>query len=477
MEKIEKLKVLSDEEIVRIHENSLKILENTGVHVNSEEVLKTASELGLPADKNSKIVKFPKKLVEDCLKSVPAEIDLYNARGELCAGLGRGKTYAANGHNAIFVMDYHSGERRNATKADVGKFALLTDYLPSFDFVSSEAFPQDVKAEASLLHAVDAIYHNNRDHLYISPERAEEVKPIYEIVKIVTDSTDPGIKPPVTCQLSTTPPLAWEKGQIESLVETVKQGIPLCLLPQPYTGVTSPYTLAGHVTIHNAEVLSGIVFSQIIKPGSPVIYGSAWTTFDMRTANVLIASPETVLMRLAGSQIAEFYSMPYHAIAPDSDTHAMDEQLAWEKCATTWGAYLAHADLIVNGGMFGTGLVVSFEQLVLDDELFSYIKRMSRGIKVDEDTLALDVIEKLGPKGNYLAEEHTLKYLGKGEHWEPEISVREQYENWRKKGMKDVIQRAHEKVESILNSHIVDALPGYADREIKKVIEIFESSI
>ncbi|MEW5814694.1 MAG: trimethylamine methyltransferase family protein [Spirochaetota bacterium] len=476
MERLEKILVLNSDEIAKIHDNSMKILEKTGIHVNSEIVLKNASELGLSVNRDTKIVRFPRNIVLDCLESLPSKINLYSSNGSLTAELGHGKTYAASGHNAIFVLDWDAAERRNATKEDIGKFALLADYLPNFNIVSPEAFPQDVKASASILHAADALLQNTQKHIFISPGRAEEIKPIYDMVKIAIDNNNLGEKPPITCQLSPTPPLSWEKGQIEALFETVKQGVPLCVLPEPFAGVTSPYTIAGHLTIHNAEVLSGIVFSQLIKKGSSVIYGSGWTSFDMRTINVLIGSPETVLMRLAGSQMADFYHIPYHTIAPDTDAHVMDEQLAWEKFATAWSAYLSQADLIVNGGMLGTGLTVSFEQLVIDNELLSYIKRISRGIKIDDDTLALAAIEKIGPKGNFLSDDHTLKFLGSGEHWEPEISVREQYENWKKNGMKDIIHKAHEKVQSILKTHNSVGLSEQKTNAIKAVIRIFENS-
>jgi len=477
MENYKKLRVLSNNETLRIHENSLKILEHTGMYIDSENVLRTFSELGLYTDIAKKTVTFPRKTVEKCLEGIPREVPLYNRNGALSAELGKGKIYTASGHNAIYVLDYERNERRNATKEDVGKFALLSDYLPDIDIVGIEAMPQDVKAESSLLHAVDAVFNNTEKHIFFSPERAEVAAPIFDIAKIVLDAGNLKKMSPLTCQLSPTSPLTWEKGAIEALIETAKRGVPLCLLPQPFTGVTSPYTLAGHITLHNAETLSGIVFCQLINPGSPVIYGSGWSTFDMRTANVVIGSPETVLLRIAGSQMAEFYHMPYHTIAPDTDAHVMDEQLAWEKCATAWGAYLAHSDLIVNGGMFSTGLTVSFEQLILDSEMFSYIKRLSRGIRVDEDTLALDVIERVGPKGNYLDSEHTLKHLGKGEHWEPMVSTREVYENWRKKGMKDIVHKAHEKAGLIIKNHRVVELSDRKKKEIQKVIRNFENSL
>ena len=475
MQHCKKPEVLNNDETLRIHENSLEILEHTGVHVESEAVVRMFSELGLHTDIVKKTVKFPRKIVEKCLEGIHQEVQLYDRNGALFAELGKGKIYTASGHNAIYVLDYERNERRNATKEDVGKFALLSDYLPDIDIVGIEAMPQDVKAESSLLHAVDAVFNNTEKHIFFSPERAEVATPIFDIAEIVMDDGSLDERSPLTCQLSPTSPLTWEKGAIEALVETAKKGVPLCILPQPFTGVTSPYTLAGHITIHNAETLTGIVFSQLVNPGSPVIYGSAWSTFDMRTANVLIGSPETVLLRIAGSQMAELYRIPYHTIAPDTDAHTMDEQLAWEKCATAWSACLAHSDLIVNGGMFSTGLTVSFEQLVLDSELFSYVKRLSRGIKVDKDTLALDVIERLGPKGNFMESEHTLKHLGKGEHWEPMVSTREVYENWRKRGMKDIVRKAHEKVDSILKEHRVFELSD-KKKEIQKVIRNFENS-
>jgi len=477
MESIEKVRVLSNDEIIKVHENTLKILENTGVYVYSEEALKTCAAIGLHTDSDSKIVKFPHKIVEESLASVPEEIQLFNRKGELSAVLGKGKSYAASGHNAIYVLDYKDDERRNATKEDVGKFALLSDYLPDIDIVGIEAMPQDVKAESSLLHAVDAVFNNTKKPIFFSPERSEVVTPVFDIAKVVIDHDNLGEKPPLICQLSPTSPLTWEKGAIEALIETAKQGVPLCLLPQPFAGVSCPYTLAGQLTLHNAEELSGIVFSQLINQGCPVIYGTAWSDFDMKTANVIIGSPETVLLRIAGAQIAELYHLPYHTIAPDTDAHAMDEQLAWEKFATTLGAYLGHSDLIVNGGMFSTGLTVSFEQLILDNELFSYIKRMSRGIKVNEDTLALAIIERIGPKGDYMGDEHTLKYLGTGEHWEPMVSTREIYENWSRKGKKNIVQKAHEKENDILKNHEVALLSAQKKKEIEKIIKDFEDAV
>jgi trimethylamine--corrinoid protein Co-methyltransferase len=477
MEKVEKLKILSKDEIVRVHENSLRVLQNTGVFIYSDEVLRVCSDHGLDTDVKKRIVKFPERVIEKCLSTAPGGIKLYSREGALFAELGNEESYTASGHNAIYVMDHNGGERRTATKEDLCNFALLSDYLSDIHIVGIEAMPQDVKPESTLIHAVDAAFNNTLKPLFFSPERMEVAEAIFEIARVVTPRGELNKKPPLICQLSPTSPLTWERGAGEALVATVREGVPLCLLPQPFAGVTSPHTLAGHLTIHNAETLSGVVLSQLINPGSPVIYGSGWSTFDMRQANVLIGSPETVLMRIAGSQLAEYYRLPYHTIAPDTDAHVMDEQAAWEKCATAWGAFLGKTDLIVNGGMFSTGLTVSYEQLVLDNEIFSYIGRLSRGIRVDDDSLALDLIEKVGPKGDYLGEEHTLHHLRSGEHWEPTVSTREIYENWQRGGKKDVVRKAHDKADWILKNHRVAPLGEDQQREIRAIIESFEGSM
>jgi trimethylamine--corrinoid protein Co-methyltransferase len=476
MARLEKLRVLNQDAVLKVHENSLKILEETGVRLYSDEALGMFFELGLPIEAGKRVVRIPRDIIEQCLKTVPREIKLYDRGGTLCAELGAGNVYTASGHNAIYVLDFDSRERRAATKEDVGRFALLSDCLPDIDIVGVEAMPQDVNAEFSLVHAVDAVFNNTEKHVFFSPDTKEVLLPIFEMAEVVMDGGNLGAKSPVTCQLSPTSPLLWEKGAVEALIETTRRGIPLCILPQPFAGVSSPYTLAGLLTVHNAEMLSGIVFSQLINPGSPVIYGSAWSTFDMRTMNVVIGSPETVLLRIAGSQMAEFYHVPYHTIAPDTDAHALDEQLAWEKFATTWGAYLALSDLMVNGGLFSTGLTVSFEQLLIDHEIFSYIKRLSAGIHVSEDTLALDAIQRVGPKGSYLDDEHTMKYLRSEEHWEPMVSVREIYEDWREGGEKDVVVRAKEKVDSIFQDHQVAELSTEKQKEIQRIIRNAENS-
>lgn len=469
------LEVLSENELRRIHAASLRLLAETGMKIHSRRALELLGDFGAVVDLERESVKIPEAMVEDALRSVPSKITLYDRDQESTIVLGEGQSYAASGHNAIFVLDGETGERRSATKKDVADFACLSDALENISVVGIQAMPQDVQPEVSLLHAVDAAFNNSTKHLYFSPESANVTKAVFEIARAVCRKEDLSSRPILTCQLSPTSPLTWEGGAAEALMETAQAGVPCSLLPQPFSGVTAPITLAGTLTVHNAEALSGIVITQLMRKGTPLIYGSAWTTFDMREANVLIGSPEAGLMRIAGAQLAKFYHMPSHTISPDSDAHCHDEQNAWERLFTSLCALSSGIDLIVNAGMFATGLTVSFEQLVLDNEMLGILFRSLRGIKVEPETIATEVIEKVGPGGNFLTEGHTLQHLRGDEHWRTEISNRCGYDQWVERGTPDVVSNARRKVQHILKIHKPKELPKDVQQQIAEIIRDFEA--
>ena len=265
----------------------------------------------------------------------------------------------------------------------------------------------------------------------------------------------------------------WEKNAVEALIETAKNGVPILLLPQPITGVTSPITIAGTMVIHNAQNLSGLVISQLAKRGSPFIYACAATTFDMREATPTIGSPESVLMRIASVQLADFYKLPSHSTSPDTDAHCHDEQNAWERIMTTQAAMMSGADMIINPGMFATGLTVSYEQLVIDDEIVGYTYRLAKGVEVNPETIAADLIKRVGPTASFLKEAHTLRNL-KVEHWMPSISCRSTHARWSQRGRKDVVTVAREKAQKILREHQPNRLSEETLRRLSQITAKFD---
>jgi trimethylamine--corrinoid protein Co-methyltransferase len=474
--RMKRLSVLSKTDLKRIDAASKNMLEKVGVQVHSPSVLKMLAKAGAKVDETAKLVRFPKKMVEKALSTVPSQVDLYDRSLKNKITLGGGTGAVASGHNATFIVDSQTGRRRGVTRQDIANFSIIADSLPEMDVVGIQAMPQDVKPEATLIHAFAATVSNTSKHIFFSPESADVVRAILDIARAVSGKRDFLKASPVTCQLSPTSPLMWEPGAVEGVVECAKAGVPLCFLPQPFSGMTAPITIAGLLAQHNAETLSGIVIHQLVRPGAPVIWGSAWTTFDMKKASVIICSPEASVLRVAGSELAAFYNIPSHTIGPDADAHAYDQQLGWEKMMSTLSALGSGVDLLVNAGMFGTGMTVSLEQLVIDAEIISICRRFLEGMAVNETTLGLDAIAEVGPAGNFMASTHTLNNLRSGALWEEKISNRYSFDNWQNRGGYDIMANARLRAREILDGHKAAALPASAQSAIKSIIESFERS-
>lgn len=475
--KFQDFKVLSDQEIVQIHEASINILETSGILVYSKKALDLLNSKGAIVDYDKKLVRIPRKIVESCLKSVPKMIDLYDRNGNKYLTLGDGIPKCASGHNAIFIIDANTNERRNSTVKDVENFALISDKLADIDVVGVPVMPQDVTPKATLLYAVKALYENTTKPLFFSTESTAINASIIDMMKAIAGKNSISECPSAISQLSSTSPLLWEPGAVEALIDVATEGVPLNLLPEPMTGVSAPYTVAGLLTMHNTEVLSGVVLSQLVRSGTPVIYGSSWTTFDMKYTAAIIGSPETSMLRVAGCQMARYYNMPSHTTAPNSDSNAHDEQNSWEKTISNMCAICGGNDLVMNSGMFATGLTISLEQLVLDDEINGIIRRLNRGIQVDKNTIGVQVINSVGPKGSFLMEEHTMDYLYSGEFREVKVSNTNNYDNWMAEGAPTVEKNASKIVENYLKEGNGKILDGEIIKKLNGIIKVFESSI
>ncbi|NQT21101.1 MAG: trimethylamine methyltransferase family protein [Planctomycetes bacterium] len=438
--------VLSDEEVRRIHEATLDILEDCGVKIGGTRMLRFLEENGLPVDRDTGVVRFTRSCIEDALSSVPHQFEVYDREGDFAFVLGDGNTKIAAGHNAVFWVDSATGDTRPSTVADVELFSRICEKLDCIDMIGIPVMPQDVPAPwKTLPYGVRAVIENSRKPIFFSTDNATINRAIIDMLEgaFAGDFTTQiyGI-----CQLSPTSPLFWEESVLDAITDTVSTAVPLAILPEPNAGVSCPFTLAGLLTMNNAECLSGIAMIQLLRPGATVMYANSWTTTDMRSGAALVGSTETSICRIAGAQLARFYGVPSHTTAPNSDNHAHDEQSSWERTYSTFCAVAAGNDLIVNCGMFASGLTCSHEQLIMDDEIADMAKRIVRGIRVDDETIAPDVIKQIGPRGTYLTDEHTLRWLRSDEYLVPRLSVRGPRATWEMAGGKDTYALAKDKV-------------------------------
>ena len=444
--KLSTLTVLSDEEIRAIHDATLDILQGCGVKVLNGRILDFLAGRGLAVDRDAQTVRFTPSAVEDALASVPERFDVFDREGNPAFTLGDGESKIAAGHNAVFWVDTDTGQTRNSTIADVEYFSRICQELECIDVIGIPVMPQDAPSPAAtLVYAVKAVIENSIKPIFFSTESAKVNRACIELLRAAFagdfESRAYGIG-----QLSPTSPLFWEGPVVEALVDTVERNVPLAILPEPNAGVSCPYTLAGLLTMNNAECLSGIVMTQMLKPGAKVLYANSWTTTDMRTGAALVGSAETSICRIAGAQLGRFYKVPTHTTAPNSDNHAHDEQNAYEKTYSLFCAVASGNDLVVNCGMFASGMTCSHEQLIIDEEISAMARRIGEGIDVADDTIAAGLIREIGPRGeSYLTTDHTLQRLRSKEYFTPRVAVRGPRATWEAAGAKDTYQLARAK--------------------------------
>ncbi|MFQ3548456.1 MAG: trimethylamine methyltransferase family protein [Armatimonadota bacterium] len=470
--KLKKMEVLSDSDIQMIHSATVDILSNTGVKILGNEMLKFLKSKGITCDGN--IVKFSKSVIEDTISQIPSQFDVFNREGEYAFTIGDGVPKVAAGHNAVFWLDSDTGETRPSKVEDVELFAKICDKLDNIDVIGIPVMPQDVDpAETSLLYGVKACVENSSKPLYFSTDRNDVNRYCIKLIETVFKGN---LKEQVygISQVSPTSPLFWEDTVCNAIMETVETGVPLAILPEPNAGVSCPYTLAGLLTINNAECLSGLIMIQLLKPKAKAMYANSWTTTDMRTGAALVGSVETTICRIAAAQLAKFYELPSHTTAPNSDNHAHDEQNAWEKTLSQFCAIAAGHDLIVNCGMFATGMTCSHEQLIMDEEISALSRRLCKGVEVDETTIAADLIKEIGPQGEgYLTAEHTMERLRSDEFHVPRVAVRGPFAAWKASGGLDSYMIAQNIMRDIKNQPA--NLPD--DETIKKMNDLISAFV
>ena len=265
-------------------------------------------------------------------------------------------------------------------------------------------------------------------------------------------------------------PLVYPREVAEKLLYTAELGMPVIGGPADQAGATSPVTLAGTLVLMNAETLMGLVLSQLKRPGTPYVLGGVPTVMDMATGNLCQGAPELSLMTAAYGDVARFYGLPTWGTAGCSDAKTLDQEAGIESAFSCLAQALGGMNLIHDVGYLDMGMICSAEMLVMGDEVIGMVKRFLQGIEVNPETLAREVIEKVGPGGNFLQEDHTYQYFRK-EHWIPTLMARQKYDAWEKEGRKTMGDRIKEKIQDILETHKVPPLADSTLRELGRLKE------
>ncbi len=459
-----RLRILDKGDLERIHGATLEVLGNVGVSVDSKEALDLLLRNGFDVDMKTKIVKMSESKVTEALKSCKKNFRWHARNEKNSIDIVDGRTKFGPGAQCLYYIEPDTERVRVTTLQDGINICRLLDALDSSALGYIPIYPSDVPASAmGIVMWAAGLVNSSKPVVGGSGDRAD-----FEMTLRIADiflgdrellrkkAMFPGYIDPIS-------PLGHDPIMLETLLRYSEYGLPVFVMAMALAGGTAPASLAGLLVQQNAEILSSAVIARCVTKSPVIVYGSVSCTLDMRSGIASTGSPEFSLIGVGSVQMAKFYGLPSD-VGSQSDSKTVDAQTSYEKMQAALMATMSGADF---GELFlgstETFNAFSLVQLMIDDEIASYVRRISDGIEVNEETLSVDVIAKTGPLGNYLKHPRTMKQF-KREHSQPKLSDRATRRHWTEAGAKDVKERARERASDLLRSHVPDPL----EPEVKK---------
>lgn len=464
-----RFEVLTKKERQTILEQTFRLLETNGVSIFSEEAKKYYTDNGCTVDGDT--VKIPTDLVKKCISSAPSMIEMYDREGNPSMHVGGRNTYVGPGPTCPNFFDVYTGERRPAKKNDAAITARLADGLEHMDFVMSLVMISDMQKDLADIHEVDAMIRNTTKPIITWAFNAKNLQGIIDLCATVAGSLEKlQEKPFLAVYCEPTTPFIHTKEALDKLILLAKNKIPCIYTPGMIMGATAPVTIAGAMSVGAADSLAGLVLSQLVQEGAPFIGGAPGGPMDMQTMQHSYGAPEWILLHAGSTEIFHELDIPVFSAAGCSDSKTVDAQSASEAMLQIYSALATGGNIIHDIGFMELGITGSALHMVMCNELVGEAKRFLKGIEVDEEHLAEEVIREVGPGGNYLAEEHTMEFF-RDEVWFARLANRENYETWTENGSKDMTQRAQDQMLHLLKTHVPKPLSDEITAALDRMME------
>jgi trimethylamine--corrinoid protein Co-methyltransferase len=457
--------VLSEEQILRIHDASLELMERTGIQVNHEGAREILHGHGCVVD--GLRVRIPTPVVEGALRKVAERVVLYDRDGERAVDLMEDQTWFGPTLDAYDYLDPGNGTRRPFTLDDCRATAALTDVLENFTWTMTIGVASDAPpATADRLVARQALTHCEKPLLFCC-DNLQAARDVTAMASTIVGGEERLLERPLVALFnSPISPLVYETPLVDRLIFAAEKGLPQVCYSGPQAGATSPATLAGTVVQGSVESLFGLVLSQLVRPGTPFVYGAFATIMDMSTSVFSYGAPEMNVMAAAMAQMAHFYGIPFLGMSGCSDAKLPDAQAAVEATFSCLCSALSGANMVHDNGWLDHATLISPEYMVLVNEIIEMVSGYMGGIRVDDGRLAVDVIDRIGPGGNFLMEDHTMRHFR--EIWYSKLFDRSTMNQWRARGKPEFRERLHEQTVKLMG-HEPRPLPPEVEREIEQM--------
>jgi trimethylamine--corrinoid protein Co-methyltransferase len=434
--------VLSDDQVEQIHGSSLRLLAGTGMRVLHADARAVLAAAGCAVD--GVVVRFDPDLIDEAVAKAPREFSLRarNPERDLLIG-GNNVVFGSIGGPA-FASDVERG-RRPGTLAEQAEYLSLVQQLGVLHHEGGGPFePMDLPAETRHLdvcHSMIRHLDKNWQGILLGRERAADCIDMIAIA-LGTDRDGLARTPALLGIANTNSPLTLDVPMSEGIIEFAGAGQAVCITPFTLAGAMAPVTLAGALVLQNAEMLAGAVLVQLVRPGTPTIYGSFTSNVDMRSGSPAFGTPEYTKAAQASGQLARRYGLPFRS-SNTTASNTVDAQATYESAMSLWGAVMGGAHLVNHAaGWLEGGLTASYEKLIIDAEMLQMIVAYLEPIVVDEQTMAVDAIGEVGPGGHFFGSPHTIERY-ESAFYTPLVSDWRNFESWTEAGSVDATERAH----------------------------------
>jgi len=444
-------KPLTEGSIDKVHRTTMRIIEEVGFEVNSETALELFDKAGVRVDRQERRVRVSQEKALELINMAPSEVRLCGQDEKHDIFLGGNRVYTGTGGTALYIYEPDTGHKRPATLEDLKRIARLVDQLDNIHLFMLPTYPSELPVEQVDANRFFAGLDNSTKHIMGGVYTIDGVRQVIRMAEMVAGSAEALRQRPlismITCSIS---PMKMDAHYGDLVVAIARSGIPIVCPAEPLCGATSPVTLAGNLVIQTVDSLMGVMLTQVVNPGTPVIFGSVATSTDLRSLSYLAGSIEMGLINAAGAQMAQFYKLPFYATGGMTDSKVLDAQSGYESALTSLLCALAGSNFIHDAaGLMEFAMTVCYEKFVIDNEILGMVMRAVEGIRVDDDTLAFDLIKQVGPGGNFVTAKHTRQFM-RSEHYQPSLSDRESREEWETEGKKTSWEKAAEMVPRII---------------------------
>ena len=444
-----KLELLSQNDVKQIHEATLDVIESVGVKFHSQKALDILEANGASVDRETTVAQIPGAVVEQALSTAPHAFTLGARNPEYDLPLDGEHVYISSDGCGVFARD-PDGAVRSSRKQDLVDCARVVQALDNVSATSAVVSAQDCPPETRVLHEFDACVRSSEKHdIVVSIKEDWEARSLIRMAEALAGGAEELRRRPMfTAIICTVSPLHQERYGMDLALTLAEAGIPVSFYPMPILGATGPITIAGAAVMTNAEFLSGAALVQLAHPGAKVIHGGGPTAMHMSSGAYASNSPEALLLRSCQGHMADLYGVPAWYGAGATTAKEPGIQSAYENTLAMFMAYANGADVTFGAGLLDGSRTLCLENLVVDDEIIGMIKRILRGIAVSEETLAVELIKKMGFNGDYLFDNHTRAHVR--ELWQAKLGETGSYDAWKSAGARSTTEKAQEKVAEIL---------------------------